>query len=55
MQRNIIQSSEDDLVQVEEIVHKYELESGQSLTAKGNLRKNLGFWSSISALNLINL
>ena len=37
------QSSEDDLAQVEEIVERYELESGQSLTVKGNLRKNLGF------------
>lgn len=32
------QSSEDYLAQIEEIVEKYELESGQSL-----LKKNLGF------------
>ena len=53
MQRNIIQSSEDDLVQVEEVVQKYEFESGQSLTVKGNLRKKLGFWRSIRAPNFI--
>ena len=50
---NTNQSSEEDLVQVEEIVQKYELESGQSLTVKGNLKKNLGFWRSIGAPNFI--
>ena len=50
---NTNQSSEEDLAQVEEIVQKYELESGQSLTVKGNLKKNLGFWRSIGAPNFI--
>ncbi|CAH3135751.1 unnamed protein product, partial [Pocillopora meandrina] len=49
---NTNQSSEE-LAQVEEIVQKYELESGQSLTVKGNLKKNLGFWRSIGAPNFI--
>ena len=44
IQPSVIQSSEDDLAQVEKIVQKYELESGQYLTVKGNLRKKLGFW-----------
>ena len=47
------QSSEDDLAQVEEIVERYELENGQSLTVKGSLRKNLGFWRSVGAPNFI--
>ena len=50
---SISQSNEDDLSQVEEIVPKYEFESSQSLTVKGNLRKNLGFWRSIGAPNFI--
>ena len=50
---NTNQSSEENLAQVEEIVQKYELESGQSLTVKGNLKKNLGFWRSIGAPNFI--
>ncbi|RMX50519.1 hypothetical protein pdam_00024182, partial [Pocillopora damicornis] len=50
---NTNQSSEEDLAQVEEIVQKYELESGQSLTVKGNLKKNLGFWRSTGAPNFI--
>ena len=49
LQLSISQNSEDDLAQVEEFVQKHELESGQSLTVKGNLRKNLGFWRSIGA------
>lgn len=53
IQLSINQSSEEDLAQVEEIVQKYELESGQSLTVKGNLKKNLGFWRSIGAPNFI--
>ena len=46
-------STEDSLAQAEEIVEKYELESGQSLTVKGNLSKNVGFWRSIGAPNFI--
>ena len=53
IQLNTNQSSKEDLAQVEEIVQKYELESGQSLTVKGNLKKNLGFWRSIGAPNFI--
>ena len=52
-QLNINQSSEDDLAQVDEIVQIYELESGQSLSVKGNLKKNLGFWRAIGAPNFI--
>ena len=52
-QLSISQSSEDDLTQIEEFVQKHELESGQSLTVKGNLRLNLGFWRSIGAPNFI--
>ena len=43
-QLSISQSSEDDFTQVEEFVQKLELESGQSLTVKGNLRQSLGFF-----------
>ena len=52
-QLSISQSSEDDLTQVQEFVQKHELESGQSLTVKGNLRQNLGFCRSIGASNFI--
>ena len=52
-QLSISQSSEDDLTQVQEFVQKHKLESGQSLTVKGNLRQNLGFWRSIGAPNFI--
>ena len=41
------------MAQVDEIVQKYELESGQSLSVKGNLKKNLGFWRAIGAPNFI--
>ena len=41
------------LTQVEEFVQKHELESGESLTVKGNLRQNLAFWRSIGAPNFI--
>ena len=53
LQLSISQSSVDDLAQVEEFVQKHELESGQSLTVKGNLRKNLGFWRSVGAPKII--
>ena len=52
-QLSISQSSEDELTQVQEFVQKHELESGQSLTVKGNLRQNLGFCRSIGASNFI--
>ena len=38
---------------MKEIVQKYELKSGQSLTVEGNLRKYLEFWRSIGAPNFI--
>ena len=41
------QGSEDSLAQVEKIIDKYELESGQSLGVKGNLKKKLTFWRTI--------
>ena len=50
---NQLTSKEDDLAQVQEIAEKYELESGQSLNVKGNLKKNLEFWKSIGAPNFI--
>ena len=34
------QSSEDNLAQVDQITHNYELESGRSLGVKGNLKNN---------------
>ena len=37
------QSNEDDLAQVDQIKQNYELESGHSLSVKGNLKNNLGF------------
>ena len=37
------QSNEDDLGQVDQITQNYELESGHSLSVKGNLKNNLGF------------
>ena len=39
--------------QVEEIIGRYELESGQPLNVNGNLRKNLGFSRSFGAPNFI--
>ena len=50
---NQLTSSEDDLAQVQEIAETYELESGQSLNVKDNLKKNLEFWKSIGAPNFI--
>ena len=44
-QLSISQSSKADLTQVEAFVQKHELESGQSLTVKGNLRQNLAKFS----------
>ena len=43
------QSNEDDLAQVDKITQNYELESGHSLSVKGNLKNNLGFWRSMGA------
>ena len=47
------QSNEDDLAQVDQITQNYELESGHSLSVKGNLKNNLGFWRSIGAPDFI--
>ena len=47
------QSNEDDLAQVGQITRNYELESGHSLSVKGNLKNNLGFWRSIGAPDFI--
>ena len=52
-QLSISQGSEGDKPQVEEFVQKHELESGQCLTVKCNLRQNLGFCRSIGAPNVI--
>ena len=54
IQPNVIQSSGNDLAQVElEKSYKIMKLKVDSLTVKGNLRKNLGFWRSISAPNFI--
>ena len=42
-------------MQVQEIVEKYELESGLPLSVKGNLRVNIEFWKSIGAPYVIVL
>ena len=47
------QSNEDDLAQVDQITQNYELESGHSLSVKGNLKNNLGFWRSLGAPDFI--
>ena len=47
------QSNEDDLAQVDQITQNYELESGHSLSVKGNLKNNLSFWRSIGAPDFI--
>ena len=48
-QASQLSSIEEDLAQVEEIVEKFEVDSGLSLSAKGNLRANIEFWKSIGA------
>ena len=47
------QNNEDDLAQVDQITQNYELESGHSLSVKGNLKNNLGFWRSIGAPDFV--
>ena len=47
------QSIEDDLGQIDQIAQDYELKSGHSLSVKGNLKNNLGFWRSIAAPDII--
>ena len=47
------QSIEDDLGQIDQIAQDYELKSGHSLSVKGNLKNNLGFWRSIGAPDFI--
>ncbi|CAH3127943.1 unnamed protein product [Porites lobata] len=47
------QSNEDYLAQVDQMTQNYELESGHSLSVKGNLKNNLGFWRSIGAPDFI--
>ena len=47
------QSIEDDLGQIDQIAQDYELKSGHSLSVKGNLKNNLGFWRSIAAPDFI--
>ena len=41
------------MAQVDQITQNYELESGHSLSVKGNLKNNLGFWRSIGAPDFI--
>ena len=48
-QASPLSSIEEDLAQVEEIVEKFEVDSGLSLSVKGNLRANIEFWKSIGA------
>ena len=48
-QASQLSSIEEDLAQVEEIVEKFEVDSGLSLSVKGNLRANIEFWKSIGA------
>ena len=48
-QASQLSSIEEDLAQVEEIVEKFEVDSGLSLSLKGNLRANIEFWKSIGA------
>ena len=47
------QSIEDDLGQIDQIAQDQELKSGHSLSVKGNLKNNLGFWRSIAAPDFI--
>ena len=39
--------------QIDQIAQDYELKSGHSLSVKGNLKNNLGFWRSIGAPDFI--
>ena len=48
-QANQLSSLEEDLAQVQEIVEKFEVESGLPLSVKGYLRANIEFWKSIGA------
>ena len=48
-QASQLSSIEEDLAQVEENVEKFEVDSGLSLSVKGNLRANIEFWKSIGA------
>lgn len=46
-------SIEQELAQVEGFEMNYELESGQSINVKGNLKKNVEFWKFIGAPHFI--
>ena len=48
-QGNQLSSIQAGLAQVEEIVEKFEVESGLPLSVRGNLRANIEFWKSIDA------
>ena len=47
------QNNENVLVQVYQFTQNYELESGNSLRVKGNLKNNLVFWTSLGAPDFI--
>ena len=48
-----IENSHCYLIQVEEIVGNFEVESGQLVSVKGNLKANIEFWKSIGTPNFI--
>ena len=48
-QTSQLSSIEEDLVQVQGIAEKFEVESGRALSVKGNLRAHICFWKSIGA------
>ena len=52
-QTSQLSSIEEDLVQVQGNVEKFEVESGRSLSVKGNLRTHIDFWKSIGAPDFI--
>ena len=47
------QCNDDALAQVHQFTQDYELESGNSLRVKGNLKNNLVFWRSVGAADFI--
>ena len=52
-QTSQLSSVEEDIVQVQGIVEKFEVQSGRSLSVKGNLRAHIDFWKSIGAPDFI--
>ena len=52
-QTSQLSSIEEDVVRVQGIVEKFEVESGRSLSVKGNVRAHIDFWKSIGAPDFI--